>query len=212
MALELLDRSRRIVIATGNPGKLREFQALLGQHWTLIPQSDIGIFAAEENGATFAENALIKARHASGLAKLPAIADDSGLEVDALDGLPGVRSARYAATDGPAGDAANNARLLAELGELPPERRSARFKCVVVFIRHAGDRSPIFAEGAWEGYIAMQPAGGHGFGYDPVFIDSDTGRSAAQIPADQKNRLSHRGVAVRRLRQAMEALFAASQR
>jgi XTP/dITP diphosphohydrolase len=211
MALKPLDGDRQIVVATGNKGKLRELRSLLGQQWVLIPQSDLGISPVAETGTTFAENALIKARHASGLADMPAIADDSGLEVDALDGAPGIRSARYSGATGEV-DAANNARLLAELGDLPEAKRSARFRCVVVFIRCAGDPDPVFAEGAWEGHIASQPAGDSGFGYDPIFIDAGTGLSAAQMPPNQKNGLSHRGGAVRRLSRAMDALSPVSPR
>lgn len=206
MALEQLERGNRVVVATGNPGKLREFQSLLGQDWALVAQSEFGIDPVEETGATFAENALIKARHAAGLARLPALADDSGLEVDALDGAPGIYSARFAGHRGPGADAANNARLLADLRDLPPGARTARFRCVVVLVRSAEDPDPLFAEGTWEGRIAPAIMGDSGFGYDPLFIDPDTGLSAAQMDADRKNQLSHRGIAVRKLRQALENL------
>jgi XTP/dITP diphosphohydrolase len=195
---------QKIVLATGNKGKLREIQSLLGEAWQLIPQSEFGIEPAEETGATFVENALIKARHAAGIAKLPAIADDSGLEVDALGGAPGIRSARYAGTDGD--DEANNRKLLAELGDIAPVDRSARFRCVVVYVRGPDDPDPLMVEGAWEGHIADAPAGLNGFGYDPLFVDAGSGQTGGQLGADRKNRLSHRGLAVRQLRSALEAL------
>ncbi len=203
-------RPSKLVIATGNRGKLREIQSILGDAWVLIPQSQFGISPAAETGTTFAENALIKARHASGIANLPAIADDSGLEVDALGGAPGVRSARYAGADGD--DAANNRKLLAALKEEPAENRTARFRCVIAYVRDAADSEPLIVEAAWEGSIAMRPRGQNGFGYDPLFIDAGSGLTGGQLVAEQKNRLSHRGLAVRQLRAALEKTMDGRQR
>ena len=196
---------QRIVLATANPGKLREFQCLLGKDRVLVPQSELGIAAAEETGASFAENALIKARHASTAANLPAIADDSGLEVDALDGAPGIRSARYAEDRGSADAATNNAKLLAELAHVPPGKRSARFRAVIVYVDSARNSPPIIAEGVWEGRIAECPAGENGFGYDPVFIDAESGLTAGELGPDVKNLRSHRARAVQALRMVLGA-------
>lgn len=187
----------RVVLATGNPGKLRELQKLLGDSVSLTPQSEFGIQSIDETGETFTENALLKARHASGLAGLPAIADDSGLEVDALDGAPGIRSARYAGEE--SGDEENLNRLLDELSGVAAEDRTARFRCVMALVRDADDPEPLIAEGAWEGRIATEACGDSGFGYDPVFLDADSGVTAAQLSAADKNLRSHRGVATRQL-------------
>jgi len=194
---------RRVVLATGNAGKLREFQALLGDEFELLPQSEFGIAGVEETGATFEENALLKARHAAAAAGLPAIADDSGLEVDALNGAPGVRSARFAGADGD--DAANNEKLLRELEGVSGAARRARFRAVVVYVDDAGDARPLIAEGAWEGFIAHQPRGANGFGYDPLFFDGSTQQTSAELAPAEKNRRSHRGQAVRRLRGLLAA-------
>ena len=194
---------RRVVLASGNAGKLREFQALLGDEFELLPQSEFGIDGVEETGATFEENALLKARHAAAAAGLPAIADDSGLEVDALNGAPGIRSARYAGADGD--DAANNEKLLRELEGVSGAARRARFRAVVVYVADAGDARPLIAEGAWEGFIAHQPRGANGFGYDPLFFDGSTQQTSAELAPAEKNRRSHRGQAVRRLRGLLAA-------
>jgi XTP/dITP diphosphohydrolase len=196
-------REQEVVLATGNRGKLREIQSLLGGAWHLVPQSELGVTPAEETGASFAENALIKARHASAAAGLPAIGDDSGLEVDALDGAPGVWSARYAGESGDRADEANNTRLLAEMEAVPPESRSARFKCALAFVRHADDPDPLLAEGSWEGSIASECLGAGGFGYDPLFIDARSGLTGGQLGAARKNRVSHRARAVAALRIAL---------
>lgn len=185
------------VLASGNPGKVREFQALLGTRWTLRPQTDFGIAPVPETGDTFVANALLKARHAALATGLPALADDSGLEVDALGGQPGVRSARFAG-DG-AGDAANNGKLLAALAGVPDEARTARFRCVLVWVDGPGDPAPLVAAGAWEGRILQSPRGTAGFGYDPLFLDLATGLSAAELSAPAKNARSHRGQALRHL-------------
>ena len=186
---------RRVVLATGNAGKLREFAALLAPRAIeVIPQTALGIAAADETGDSFEANALIKARHAAIAAGLPALADDSGLEVDALGGRPGVWSARYA---GPAAtDAQNNALLLRELDGLPPIRRSARYRCVIAYVSGADDTAPLFASGSWRGLIAATPAGNGGFGYDPLFIPEGLEVTAAQLPAAEKNALSHRAAAL----------------
>lgn len=197
-------QDRRVVLASNNRGKLREVgQILAGLRLTVVPQGELAVGEVAETGTTFVENAIIKARHAARVTGLAAIADDSGLVVDALDGQPGVWSARYAGAG--ASDQANSEKLLAELDARAAAPRSARFLCVMVYMRHAGDPVPVIAEGAWEGLIAGQPAGDNGFGYDPVFWVPEQGCTAAQLAAEQKNRLSHRGQALRALLGAMTA-------
>ncbi len=194
---------RRIVLASGNAGKLREMRAILAGHGLeVIAQSALGISSPPEDGDTFAANALIKARHASKIAGLPAIADDSGLEVDALGGRPGLHSARYAAE--PADERANNEKLLSELAGVQASRRGARYRCAMVFLRDAKDPAPIVSEAAWEGHIAFAPKGAGGFGYDPFFIVAGDVRTAAEMPAAEKNRISHRGQALAALAAAMK--------
>jgi XTP/dITP diphosphohydrolase len=194
---------RKLVLASGNAGKLRELREILGGDWELVPQAELGIQAAKETGQTFVENALLKARHAARLSRSPALADDSGLEVDALGGAPGVHSARYA---GPtADDEANCRKLLQALAGVSPEGRTARFRCVIAVVRQADDAAPIVAEACWAGRIAEAPRGDGGFGYDPVFVDLDTGRTAAELPAAVKNAVSHRARALRELRARLEA-------
>nr|WP_221301322.1 RdgB/HAM1 family non-canonical purine NTP pyrophosphatase [Pseudoxanthomonas broegbernensis] len=184
-----------MVLASGNAGKLAELRALLeGTGAVLVPQGELGVEDIEETGLTFVENALLKARHAARLTGLPALADDSGLCVDALDGAPGLYSARYAGGHGDS--AANIARLLDELAGLPPARRTARFHAVIVLLRHADDPQPLIAEGAWAGTILDAPRGAGGFGYDPVFLDPEHGLSAAELEPALKNRISHRGKAL----------------
>jgi len=187
------------VLATGNPGKAKEFKRMLGERYRIVLQSELNLEAAEETGTTFLENALLKARFASLQSGKPAIADDSGLEVDALDGAPGVFSARYAGED--ATDADNNAKLLEALHDVPEAKRTARFRAVVVYVEHAEDPQPIVAEGAWEGRIAFAASGQGGFGYDPLFIDTADaqGRSSAELTPAEKNARSHRGQAVKHL-------------
>ena len=184
----------RVVVATGNAGKLRELGALLPRV-DLLPQSDFDIDGVDETGLTFVENAILKARHAAELSGLPAIADDSGLVVPALDGAPGVRSARYAGEA--AGDAANNAKLIAALRGA--DDRSAWFHCTLVHLRAATDPAPTIVSGRWRGRIVDEPRGSNGFGYDPYFWVEELGLTAAELPADTKNRLSHRGQACRAL-------------
>ena len=186
----------RLVLASGNPGKLREFRRLLAPLGIdVIPQSELGIAEADEPHITFVENALAKARHASAHAKLPALADDSGLCVRALGGSPGVQSARYAGL--PRSDARNNARLVEALAGVADRR--AHYACVLALVRHEGDPEPILADGAWHGTIVDTPKGSGGFGYDPYFLDAATGRTAAELPLEDKNRISHRGKAARRM-------------
>jgi XTP/dITP diphosphohydrolase len=190
-----MDSPRRVVLATGNAGKVREIAALLAPlAIEIIPQAQLGIASADETGDTFEANALLKARHAAGAAGLPALADDSGIEVDALGGRPGVWSARYAGAA--ATDAQNNALLLVELANVSPARRTARYRCVIAYVRDASDPAPLIARGSWEGTIAMAPAGAGGFGYDPLFIPAGGTVTAAQMPAADKNAVSHRGHAL----------------
>lgn len=194
----------RIVAATGNRGKLEEIRRLFsGLDLVLSAQSELGIDSPEETGASFVENALIKARHAASLAGLPAIADDSGLAVAALDGRPGIRSARYAGPQ--ASDAGNIARLLQELDGLTGDERRASFHCVAVFVASQEDPEPLVAEGVWPGLILEHPRGQGGFGYDPVFYDPDAGKTAAEMTAEEKNAASHRGRAFRRLAELLAA-------
>lgn len=188
----------QILLASNNLGKIREVREILTEHGlTVIPQSDLNIADAAETGLTFIENAIIKARHAARLSRLPALADDSGLEVDALNGAPGVFSARYAGSG--ATDADNNAKLMQALHGVPHNRRTARFRCVMVYLRHVDDPSPLIAEGIWEGVILDVPRGSEGFGYDPYFLVPEKRCSSAELSADMKNRLSHRGQALRRM-------------
>jgi XTP/dITP diphosphohydrolase len=194
----------RAVLASANPGKLRELGSLLEPYGLeLLPQAALGIGSVPESGATFLENALLKARHASAAARLPALADDSGIEVDALGGRPGVRSARYAGEG--ASDAENLARLLEELEGVPEPRRTARYRCVVVWVRSADDPAPLTGSGTWEGRIALAPRGSAGFGYDPAFVPAGAERTAAELSAEEKNRVSHRAQALRALVAALEA-------
>jgi len=186
----------KVVLASNNRGKLRELGELLASHhMEIVPQREFDIPEAIEDGLSFVENAIIKARHAAALSGLPAIADDSGLEVDALNGEPGIYSARYAGTDGD--DAANNRKLLDALADIPDEQRSARFQCVMVFMRHAKDPTPLVCQGSWEGRILREPQGANGFGYDPLFWVPGENTSAAELPAGVKNAQSHRGKALR---------------
>ena len=188
----------RLVLASNNAGKIRELCALLsGTGYEIVPQSEYRIAEAEETGLTFIENAILKARHAAEQSGLPAIADDSGLAVDALGGAPGVDSAYYAGRQ--ASDRDNVEKLLAAMASVPEDQRSARFHCVIVLLRHARDPSPLIAHGRWEGHIATAARGDSGFGYDPVFLVDGSGRTAAELDATEKNALSHRGQALRAL-------------
>lgn len=185
----------KVVLASGNKGKLNEFNQLLASlNMEVLPQSDFNVASVEETGLTFVENAILKARYASKISGLPAIADDSGLEVDALKGLPGIYSARYAGEA--ANDAANNEKLLRELTGVKAEDRTARFQCVLVYLEHPADPTPIICQGTWEGVILVAPAGEQGFGYDPLFWVPSKQCASAELDRDEKNRLSHRGKAL----------------
>jgi XTP/dITP diphosphohydrolase len=195
----------KLVLATANAGKQRELEALLAPlGFVTMLQSALGIDSIAETGTTFEANALLKARHAAGRAGLPALADDSGLEVDALGGRPGVWSARYAGAA--ATDADNNARLLSELADLPPQRRGARYRCVLVLVRTAADAAPLIASGSWEGRIATRPAGLGGFGYDPLFVPEGHDVTVAELPPARKNALSHRAKALAALVAQLERI------
>jgi len=187
--------TRRVVLASLNRGKAREVSQLLaGSGLEVVSQSEFDIPEAEETAPTFVENALLKARNAARHTGLPAIADDSGLAVDALDGAPGIYSARYAGPE--ADDAANNRKLLEALAGLPASERGARFICCVVYLRHTDDPVPLICEGVWRGQLLESPRGDNGFGYDPLFLVPELGLTSAQLPPEEKNRLSHRGQAV----------------
>ena len=197
----------RLVIATANAGKLREFRALLaGLPFEPVSQAALGVAPVPETGCSFASNALIKSRHAAAGTGAAAIADDSGLEVDALGGAPGIYSARYAGEG--ADDAANNAKLLAALAGVPGPERTARYRCALVFVQGPEDPSPITAEGVWEGFILESPRGAGGFGYDPYFWLPELGATAAELDPEHKNRLSHRGTALESLREQLAARLA----
>jgi XTP/dITP diphosphohydrolase len=190
------------VLATANEGKLREFTSLLaGLPFALVTQASLGVPAPEETGASFRDNALLKARHARAVAGCAVLADDSGLEVDALGGAPGIHSARYAGPHG--NDAANNARLIAELRGVAAPERTARYRCVLVFLAAERDAPPLIAEGVWEGCILPEPRGAGGFGYDPYFFLPALGVSAAELDPVEKNRVSHRGLAMQELRRQL---------
>lgn len=190
----------KVVLASGNAGKLRELRAILERKDVeLLPQSEFSVSDADETGLSFIENALIKARHAALATGLPAIADDSGIEVDALNGEPGIYSARYAGSHGPAADRENNAKLLRELEGVEEAERGARFQCVIAYMRHAKDPMPLICQGTWEGRILFSEEGENGFGYDPLFYVPSHGCASAQLDAATKNEISHRGQALRQL-------------
>jgi XTP/dITP diphosphohydrolase len=197
----------RVVLASGNAGKLAELNALLGEwHCQVLPQSDFDTPEAAETGDSFVENALLKAHNAAHHCGLPAIADDSGLVVDALGGAPGIFSARYAGPD--ASDEDNNRKLLAELEGLEAGQRKARFHCALVYLRHWQDPNPVICEASWEGEILEQGIGDHGFGYDPLFFVPARACSSAQLLAEVKNRISHRGRALQKLLSALQREYA----
>ena len=189
---------RTLVLASGNAGKLRELREILGGSFEVRAQAEFGVEDIEETGLSFVENALLKARHAARATGLPALADDSGLCVDALGGAPGLYSARYAGTHGDA--RANISKLLAALRDVPDEQRTAHFHASIVLLRHATDPQPLIAEGSWHGRILHAPRGDGGFGYDPVFLDPELGVSAAEVEPAVKHRISHRGRALAVLR------------
>lgn len=196
-----------LVLASSNPGKIREFGQLFADLGLRVrPQSDFGVVDVEETGLTFVENALLKAREASRISGLPALADDSGLEVDALAGQPGIYSARYAGE--PKSDERNNAKLLEELAAVTGKARSGRYWCALVYLRHAGDPVPLMVQRSWEGQILEAPLGEGGFGYDPLFWLPELGKSVAQLDAGEKNRLSHRGRALSAMATALRDALA----
>ncbi|MBK1724387.1 XTP/dITP diphosphatase [Thiocystis violacea] len=193
----------QIVLASNNAGKVREIgQLLAGARIQIRPQGDFQVPEVEETGLTFVENAIIKARNAATYSGLAAIADDSGIEVDALRGAPGIYSARYAGVG--ASDEANLDKLLEDLAEVPEAERTARFQCVLVYLRHPGDPTPLICQGTWEGRLLTEPRGENGFGYDPIFFVPSQGCSSAELDPETKNRLSHRGQALRQLQRLLE--------
>lgn len=193
---------QRIVLASGNEGKLVELQAILSEKQIeLVPQSEFSISEANETGLSFVENAIIKARHACSKTGLPAIADDSGIEVDALNGEPGIYSARYAGVSGPEADAENNAKLLTELEQVAEQDRTARFQCAIVYLRHEKDPMPLICQGTWEGRILFSAVGANGFGYDPLFYVPTHNCASAELDPILKNSISHRGQALTQLMQ-----------
>ena len=197
-----MNHQKKLVLASANPGKIKELQELLaGQGITIVPQGDLSIPDIEETGLTFVENAILKARNAAALSGLPAIADDSGLEVDYLLGAPGIYSARYAGRD--ANDTTNREKLLAALLDVPAKNRSARYQTVIVYLRHAEDPTPIICQGTWEGRIAFEDRGSEGFGYDSIFYVPETDCHAAELDKATKHSLSHRGKAIAQFLQHM---------
>ena len=194
---------KRIVLASGNQGKIRELQHRLGDAFELISQSELEVIAPEETGLTFLENALLKARNAAEQTGLPAIADDSGLAVDYLNGAPGIYSARYSGPN--ATDEKNNAKLLEALSSISDESRTAHFQCALVYMRHHLDPTPIIGQASWQGRILTEPSGTNGFGYDPLFYAFDQKCASADLPPETKNRVSHRGQAIEILIKQLKA-------
>lgn len=193
---------QKVVLATGNAGKVRELADLLADFgFDVVAQTELNVESVEETGLTFIENAILKARHAAKVTGLPALADDSGLAVDALGGAPGIYSARYAGED--ASDQQNLEKLLAALKDVPDEKRQAQFHCVLVYMRHAEDPTPLVFHGSWPGVITHAPAGQGGFGYDPIFFVPSEGKTAAELTRDEKSAISHRGQALKLLLEAM---------
>lgn len=193
---------QKVVLATGNPGKVRELASLLADFGLdIVAQTELGVDSAEETGLTFIENAILKARHAAHITGLPAIADDSGLAVDALGGAPGIYSARYAGVD--ASDQQNLDKLLLTLKDVPDAQRRASFHCMLVYLRHAEDPTPIVCHGSWQGVLTHEAAGSGGFGYDPIFFVPELGKTAAELTREEKNAQSHRGQALRLLLDAL---------
>jgi len=197
-----VSQQKKLVLASANPGKIKELQELLAdQDITIVPQGELSIPDIEETGLTFVENAILKARNAAALSGLPAIADDSGLEVDYLLGAPGIYSARYAGSD--SNDTTNREKLLAALLDVPAKNRNARYQTVIVYLRHAEDPTPIICQGTWEGRIAFEHRGSEGFGYDPIFYVPETDCHAAELDKATKHSLSHRGKAIAQFLQHM---------
>lgn len=205
MKTDTIDRAQ-LVIASSNKGKLREFGQILSRFQReLIPQTDLGVSDAEENGLSFVENAIIKARHAAQETGLPSLADDSGLEIDALSGAPGIYSARYAGSN--ATDSENIQRVLQDLEGVPLNQRTARFRCLLVCMRHANDPTPLICLGSWEGKVLLAPTGDQGFGYDPIFWSPEFDCSAAELAPEQKRSVSHRGKAIQLFESQIESFL-----
>ena len=192
--------TKRVVLASSNKGKLKELQQVLQQkNIELLPQSEFGVSDAEETGLSFVENAIIKARHACEMTGLPSVADDSGIEVDALNGKPGIYSARYSGITGEGADEANNRKLLKALEDFNESERTARFRCLIVYLRNANDPVPLICQGTWEGRILTNTCGTNGFGYDPLFYVPTHQCSSAELPREVKDAISHRGQALQKL-------------
>ena len=192
--------TKRVVLASSNKGKLKELQQVLQQkNIELLPQSEFGVSDAEETGLSFVENAIIKARHACEMTGLPSVADDSGIEVDALDGKPGIYSARYSGITGEGADEANNRKLLKALEDFNESERTARFRCLIVYLKNANDPVPLICQGTWEGRILTNTCGTNGFGYDPLFYVPTHQCSSAELPREVKDAISHRGQALQKL-------------
>ncbi len=203
--MNFVSQTEKIVLASNNEGKLREIRALLaGESVSILPQSEFGVNNADETGLSFVENAIIKARHAARQTNLPAIADDSGIEIDLLGGKPGIYSSRYAG-DG-ASDEENLRLLLDNIRPYADQQVIARFQCAMVYMRHAEDPTPVIAQASWEGYIVSEPRGVAGFGYDPIFYVPGHNCTSAELPADVKNSISHRGRALRLLLELLSVL------
>ena len=193
---------QKVVLATGNAGKVRELASLLNDFGLdVVAQTELGVDSVEETGLTFIENAIIKARHAAKVTGLPALADDSGLAVDVLGGAPGIYSARFSGVD--ASDQQNLEKLLEELQDVPDEKRQAQFHCVLVYMRHADDPTPLVCHGSWQGVITREQAGSGGFGYDPIFFVPSLGKTAAELSREEKSAISHRGQALKLLLEAL---------
>ncbi|BCU57053.1 MULTISPECIES: XTP/dITP diphosphatase [Enterobacter] len=193
---------QKVVLATGNAGKVRELASLLNDFGLdVVAQTELGVDSVEETGLTFIENAIIKARHAAKVTGLPALADDSGLAVDVLGGAPGIYSARFSGVD--ASDQQNLEKLLEELQDVPDDKRQAQFHCVLVYMRHADDPTPLVCHGSWQGVITREQAGSGGFGYDPIFFVPSLGKTAAELTREEKSAISHRGQALKLLLEAL---------
>ncbi|WJD50913.1 XTP/dITP diphosphatase [Enterobacter sp. PGRG2] len=193
---------QKVVLATGNAGKVRELASLLNDFGLdVVAQTELGVDSVEETGLTFIENAIIKARHAAKVTGLPALADDSGLAVDVLGGAPGIYSARFSGVD--ASDQQNLEKLLEELQDVPDDKRQAQFHCVLVYMRHADDPTPRVCHGSWQGVITREQAGNGGFGYDPIFFVPSLGKTAAELTREEKSAISHRGQALKLLLEAL---------
>jgi len=203
-------KGKKIVLASGNKGKIREFQALFDDlGLNIVPQTELGVGDVPETGTTFVENAIIKARHAAQITGLPAIADDSGIEIDYLNGAPGIYSARFSGDENGVGatDEKNNLKVLESLNGVSQEQRTARYQCILVFMEHAADPTPIICQAAWEGVIMEEEVGRNGFGYDPLFWVPEFKMSSAQLSPEQKNKISHRAKALELLHREMEKVY-----